>query len=209
MTAPTGLRHEDLTDADRALLRDPELAAEHERELELGQQLALLPDPEGGPTLAEVRAASGRRRRSPALWGGLALAAAALLAVQLGGDDMRNRGVPDGVGHVSLRAVAEGPDGRRALADGDAVRGDERVLFRAVVDGSGHVVLTQDGAAIHPISGRAEVQGGPWVPRDGGPLSWRPDDGRSRGEYRVWLCPEPSGSLDGCRSDGLVLHWTP
>lgn len=170
----------------------------------------------GGPTLAQVRARARRRRwRPPVAAAGIALAATALFALSTPDPTGRNKGVaalPDGA--VRLEAVAEGPDGLRALDGPDAtVAPDERVIFRVHAAHPGRVWLREGTDADAPLV-LAPVTVAPGAHSPGGtrPQSWRPDTRRERATYQAVLCPPGAGSDGpdvpaGCAVATLPLRW--
>lgn len=171
---------------------------------------------DGGPTLAQVRARSRRRRwRPPVVAAGLAVAATALFALDMAPPTSRDRGtagLPDGA--VALEAFAEGPDGVRALTGGSpTVAPDERVLFRLRAARPGHLALREgsdDGApwVLPPTA----VGAGHHTPGGATPHTWRPDQPLDTATYQALLCPEAPGTDGvsvpaGCARAALTLRW--
>jgi hypothetical protein len=164
------------------------------------------------PPLAQVYARARRRRigrLAQGAVGALAVAAAALLALQPG--EGRDRGM----GHlplVELEAVAEGPQGSaRPLSGGGSVGPSERVVFFARSSGPGEALLREHGPAgavvVWPAAGSWALAAGEQAPGGEQPLSWRPDGGPGAYRYELRVCPEP-GSTD-CATSWLELVWAP
>ena len=174
---------------------------------ELASLIAELAPPESTLSADEVLARASRPRQWRTPMVGLALAAAALLTVGLTATDtMRDKGVGGGAS-VRIEAAAESPTGVRALASGDLVRFDERVLFRTSTDGGGWLIMTEDGS---PMTDPVRVDAGRHLPGGTRPLAWRPDDLDARTtshRYQVLLCPTPVVARD-CARDQISLSWS-
>lgn len=203
-----GLRDEDLTDRERALLDDGP-RDDHDAAIALGQELTALGEGPAPPS-ADAALARLKARQPPPLsrwWvAPVALAASALLAVgvyQSGGRDKGAAAPPA----LHLEAAAEGPDGVRALRDGASVRADERVLFRVDAEGDGWIALTDEaGGTLMTARGSGKhVVGGAT------PQSYRPDVPLSEGTYRAVQCASgpPTGDTPGpdCAASAITLTW--
>ncbi|MCB9680437.1 MAG: hypothetical protein H6733_03120 [Alphaproteobacteria bacterium] len=203
-----GLRDEDLTEAervarDRALADDADARAERRADDVLARRLRAVPLPAARPTPA-VPAAS-----SPPRWtavGAVALAAVTLVVVGRG-DVLRARGAGGSAlaEPVVLRAVAERPGGQvRALADGDSVRTDERVVFDVQTPAAGTVVLTEAGRPVWPAGGTWQVDAGRHLVGGDRPQAWRPDHGVSGAQRYVARWCDADGA---CTDAALDLTW--
>lgn len=208
-----GLRDADLSPQERAALSDN---GEHEEALALGKRVAGLPDPaNAGPSAEEILERGGRRVYSgSAVAGGLLLAVAAAVGlVVIPGQTLRERGARALVGGVHLEAVATGPSGPRALADGDVVRPDEGVVFRVSTSAPGYAWVTDgQGQTVWPVGGDSwMLEPGAHVPGgEEAPQAYRPDHGRMGTEtFRVTLCPTPDRLDAACASSMLAVSWTP
>lgn len=107
-----------------------------------------------------------RSRRSLAIAsGGLLLAAAVLLALALGGEGQRPRGVSEASAVLDLRMVVERGDVAVRIADGATLTVGERVLFRVASAQEGEVRLwvehdgREETIAVVPASPRASDVG--------------------------------------------------
>ncbi|MCA9566305.1 MAG: hypothetical protein KC656_00610 [Myxococcales bacterium] len=214
MTDPTliGMRADDLDPDERDiladLLRDPGARAEHEEALAWGHLLTADVPRSTVPASEILRRARAEDPQgwSPRMLAVLGALAALLLATLLLGSpapDTRTRGTaPGDAPKVELLAVVDGTP--RALGDGAALAGDERVVFTVRASVAGEVVLTEVGARTTEIL-RWHVHAGDNVLGGAAPLSWRPDDitGGPR-RYVVRLC---EGGGPRCAEDALSLRW--
>ncbi len=204
MNAPDflGLRDEDLSPEERAkLASDLDLARAHRDALTLGRAIASLPPTSPRPVgrawaWSAVLALAGA---------GLSVAVALLVATP---SDMppplRARGSAGGAADLALRAVAEGPRGVRALADGDAVAPDEAVVFEVHTTATGTWTLDERSTStrIWP-SGEADPQpGGRHLVGGDRPQAWRPAHAGPQRYVATWC-----DAGDVCVEQPLVLHW--
>jgi hypothetical protein len=107
--------------------------------------------------------------------------------------------------------VAEGPLGVRALADGDRVAADERVVFFAATRARGELSLVEEAGGattrVWPAAGgRWAVDVGRHAPGGDAPASWRPDRPVDAATYRARLCAGPE-EAPPCVDAALRLRW--
>lgn len=176
----------------------------------LSEQLRGLPGVEGPPAAAVLLAArrrSGQRRRLA--MGSMAMAALALVAVAIPSSswvaEQRARGLAVVEGSVQLQALAEGPSGRRVLADGASVRPSEQVVFQALTDAEGTLTLSEGTRALYPVTGAWSVAAGAHFPGGASPLAYRPDEGSGARVYTVVWCSAAVPSE--CAEDSMILLW--
>ncbi len=204
MNAPDflGLRDEDLSPEERAkLASDLDLARAHRDALTLGRAIASLPPAATRP----IRRAWVGSALLGLAGAGLSVAAALLLATSSDVPaPLRARGSAVGAADLALRAVAEGPRGVRALANGDAVAPDEAVVFEVHTSATGTWTLDERSTAtrIWP-SGEADPQpGGRHLVGGDRPQAWRPAQAGLQHYVATWC-----DAGDMCVEQPLVLRW--
>jgi hypothetical protein len=148
---------------------------------------------------------------------GVAIAAVALLWIQGGGSEVRDRALQmPPPGEVHLEAVAESASGLRALGPGAVVGADEQVVFRARTTSEGHLTLIELGAGgarvVYPVPDVDwRVGVGEHVVGGERPLGYRPDDRAGELDYRIVLCRQPLQDPNlfpsGCGIDAMMISW--
>ncbi len=172
----------------------------------LAHVIRALPGRTGGLDAPELLALHRRRKWRRRAAASAVLVAAGLLAIPLTitNTGQQARGIMAADPVVQIHAVAEGPDGRRALPAGAKILPDERVVFAIESSDRGSVTLTEHGpggtVAVWPTTGEWMVKGKSWVGGDK-PLSWRPATSGQH-TYRARWC-----EADHCVDAGLELVW--